>query len=170
MINDTIRQPYILSDIKPKAILIIRITTNKNIETLEHNIALLEDSEEVIEKFKINIDKLDKMAPIKATEEDIVVLLGTLLSRNKLSSPERFSWTKEKETTIETLEIREKYDVYSYSATTMGTSENIWNFMRDLKTSVRLLDIKSIKMAPLANDNIEFNFVIWAYNQKNYEG
>ena len=141
------------------------VAAEENIGILEDNIALLEDSEAIAEKIQKDIYKIDSMAPEKPREEDIVVLLGTLLSQNQLTSPERFTWTEEKETSIETADIYNYYNVYSYNFMTTGPLQNIYAFLSDLRKSVRLIDVKDIKMVPLANGDIELTLLIWTYNK-----
>ena len=146
------------------------VTAQENIETLKQNLESLQKADKKIEKIRSDITKIDKMAPDQPIEEDVVVILGSLLAKNFLASPERFSWNKEKGTTIETAEIYENFDVYSYTFATSGSFDNVKNFITDLRRNLRIIDIKDIKMIPLANGDIEFSAMVWVYNKKRNNG
>jgi len=145
------------------------ITVEQNLESLTSSIDFLSNSSDVQARIRDRVSKMKAMAPEKPKEEDIVFLIGSLLSKHQISSPERFVWAKEKETNIISENINEFYSVNTFTFASVGSFESIQAFLKDLRQNVRVVDLKSIKMVPLADGNIEFTAMVWTYNLKSDE-
>lgn len=139
-------------------------TTKANLIILQSDLSSLKNIDSELKNIRANIVKMGKMVPEKPEEENMIVTIGTLIAGNYLVSPSRISWNQEKENMIDNEEIRDRFDVYSYSFTTQGTYENVQNFISMLRKNLRVIDVKSIKMVPLTDGNIDAAFLVWTYN------
>lgn len=119
-----------------------------------------------IASLRQNVAKLHRTVPSSPREEDVVVTLTKLINLHQLATPKRIFWNKEKETAIASLDLTNNFDVYVYTLTTSGTFTDLHDFLRDLTLSARLLDVKSLKLVPLADGSLELSITLWAYNLK----
>jgi len=57
-----------------------------------------------------------------------------------------------------------KFEIYNYNFASSGKSEDLYKFMRELRTNMRIIDLKALKVLPAPNGRIQFSINFWAYN------
>lgn len=140
------------------------ITAKVNTKNLKENIIVLDRTNTQLSEIKKTISLIDKSIPNSPQTEATIFNLGSLLAQNKIPSPSRFFWTKLKPESIADIDIQKNFDVYSYNFASNASMPQITKFIDDLKSNNRLIDIKNLKLSPLANNNIWFSMTVWAYN------
>ena len=142
------------------------LTSVKNQDLLIHEIEQFSKIQDDLKILHKDIDKIDKIIPETQKEEEVLFILWNLLSMNKIPSPDKYHWTKLNSNALIDPNLSEGFEVYSYSLNSIWSLEDISNLINDLKTNLRLIDVKQIKMSPLAWWNIKFSVSVWAYNKK----
>lgn len=136
------------------------------ITTAKADLAALASIGKEITTIKGAVQKMQRAIPTASREEDVVMTIVRLVNKNHLTPPKRIAWTREKDTAVENAELKEHFDIYSYNFTTSGSYADVEQILRDIAKNVRLLDVRDVRLVPLANGSIELTLTLWAYNLK----
>ena len=136
------------------------------IREAKSDLAALESIGKEITTIKSAVKKMQRAIPTAAREEDIVTTIMRLTSQNHLTPPKRIAWSREKETAVESVELRDHFEIYAYNFATSGSYADVEQILRDIAKNVRLLDVRDVRLVPLANGSIELTLTVWAYNLK----
>ncbi|PCI24805.1 hypothetical protein COB57_03475 [Candidatus Peregrinibacteria bacterium] len=145
------------------------IAQTQNIKSLKSDLNTLEAMSSSVAQLHNTIKQVKKIAPEEAHEEDIILTIEKLLSKNGIAPPKQFSWAQEKNMNINTPQLRQNFQIYSYTFFSDGTKKQIFDFMSDLRKNMRILDIKSFKTTPKDASSegepiLKFSISLWAYN------
>ena len=139
-------------------------TSQANIQVMQADLDALAHIDDDIGRLHNQIAKIDAAIPAEPREEDVITTISALTNKNQLTSPQRIFWSREKPTSIENTAIRNNYDVYAYTFSTVGDWTGVKNIIIDLRKSLRLMDVKNVKIIPLANGLIDLSITFWTYN------
>jgi Tfp pilus assembly protein PilO len=138
-----------------------------NIPILKEDLTKVKSLHKKLGSLKEKIEFLKLTVPETQKEEEVVINLGTLLAKNHIPNPKKFSWVEQKPGVINSNKINEYFQVYLYSFSSVASFDNLLNFLIDLKNNQRVLDLKSIKIFPISTGEVHFNLDLWSYNLRN---
>ena len=141
-------------------------TSKENFKILENDLKILEATAWDLKIIEEQIDTIDKALPYNSSEEKIVYTLWVLMAKHQIFPPDKFNWNKEKPSVVQNEIIRDNLSITSFTIDSQGEFKNIKSLVSDIYSSLRIIDIKNIRLTPLASWNIWFSMTVWAYNQQ----